>query len=68
MAVARDYRESGHAAAQLAARVMRGESPAAIPFVGFAKTSLIVNVEAARAIGLRLPSALVARADRVIGR
>jgi ABC-type uncharacterized transport system substrate-binding protein len=68
VALARDYLESGHAAAQLAARVMRGEKPAAIPFVGFAKTRLVVNAEAARSIGLPLPAALVARAERVIGR
>src|SRR5262245_21029758 len=68
VAVARDYLESGHAAAQLAARVIRGENPASIPFVGFAKTKLIVNVAAAQGIGLPLPSALVARADRVIVR
>jgi ABC-type uncharacterized transport system substrate-binding protein len=67
VAVARDYLESGHAAARLAARVMRGESPARIPFEPFAKTKLIVNVGAARSIGLPLPPALLSRADRVIG-
>ena len=68
VAVARDYLESGHAAARLAGRVMRGESPARIPFEPFAMTKLIVNVGAARSIGLALPTALVSRADRVIGR
>jgi ABC-type uncharacterized transport system substrate-binding protein len=67
VALARDYLESGHAAARLAARVMRGESPTRIPFEPFAKTKLIVNVGAVRSIGLALSPALLSRADRVIG-
>jgi ABC-type uncharacterized transport system substrate-binding protein len=66
--LARDYYDSGREAARLAARVMRGESPAGIPFVGFAETKLIVNVTAARALGIEPPPAIVARADEVIGR
>jgi ABC-type uncharacterized transport system substrate-binding protein len=65
---ARDYYDSGREAAALAARVMRGESPATMPFVGVAKTRLMVNVAAAQAIGLTLPASLVARADAVLGR
>src|SRR5262249_43088238 len=42
VALARDYFESGHEAAGLAARIVRGESPAKIPLIGFAKTKLIV--------------------------
>ena len=66
--LARDYYDSGREAAALAARVMRGESPAAIPLSGFSGTRLIVNPGAARAAGLTLPPDLVARADQVIGR
>jgi ABC-type uncharacterized transport system substrate-binding protein len=66
--VARDYYDSGREAAGLAARVMRGESPAVIPFVGFTETKLIVNPEAARAIGLDSPASIVAKADEVVGR
>jgi ABC-type uncharacterized transport system substrate-binding protein len=67
LAVSRDYFDSGHRAATLAARIMRGESPAAIHFEGFAGTKLIVNVDAAKAIGLTLPPDILARADEVIG-
>jgi ABC-type uncharacterized transport system substrate-binding protein len=66
--MARDYYDSGREAARIAARVMRGESPAGIPFVGFADTKLIVNLTAARALGITPPAAIVARADEVIGR
>ncbi len=68
MVVARDYYDSGRDAARIAARVMRGESPAAIPFVGFARTKLIVNLKAARDIGIASPAGVVAKADEVIGR
>lgn len=68
LAVARDYHESGHEAAKLAARVMRGESPATIPFVAFAKTRLVVNLDAARTLGIAVPADLVAAADEVVGK
>jgi ABC-type uncharacterized transport system substrate-binding protein len=65
--VARDYRESGRHAAHLAARIMRGESPEKIPLEDFGKTSLIVNLDAARALNISLPPALVRSAKDVIG-
>jgi len=67
-AVSRDYYESGREAGHVAARVMRGESPAGMPFIGFAKTKLIVNVGAATAIGLTSPAQIVSKADLVVGR
>lgn len=66
--VTRDYYDSGREAARLAARVMRGESPAGMPFIGFAKTKLIVNVGAARSLGLTSPAQVVSKADSVLGR
>lgn len=65
--IARDYKDSGRHAAHLAARIMRGEDPKKIPLEDFAKTSLIVNLDAARALNLTLPSALVRAAKEVIG-
>jgi ABC-type uncharacterized transport system substrate-binding protein len=65
--VARDYRDSGRHAAHLAARIMRGENPKKIPLEDFAKTSLIVNLDAARALNITLPPALVRSAQDVIG-
>ena len=64
----RDYYDSGRESAHMAARVMRGEAPGRIPFVGFAKTKLIVNAGAARSLGLTLPPSLLSRADQVIGK
>jgi len=65
--VSRDYADGGREAALMAARVMRGESPAKIPFQPVKKTRLIVNLEAARDCGLKLPQSLIKRADEVIG-
>jgi len=65
--VARDYKDSGRHAAHLAARIMRGESPATIPLEDFQKTRLIVNLDAARTLNITLPPALVQSAKEVIG-
>ena len=65
--LARDYGDGGRESGLLAARVMRGESPATIPFQLVSRTKLIVNLEAARGAGLTLPPALVKRAEEVIG-
>ena len=64
--VARDYYDSGRHAAQLAARIVRGENPKNIPLEDFAKTSLIVNLEAARKLDIVIPPALVRSAAEVI--
>ncbi len=44
VAVARDHLEEGRESAFLAARVMRGENPAHIPFATSKKTKLVVNL------------------------
>ncbi len=64
--VTRDYIDGGKEAAQLAVRVMRGESPSSIPIQPLRKTKTIVNLVAAREVGLAIPESLLKRADRVI--
>jgi ABC-type uncharacterized transport system substrate-binding protein len=64
--VGRDYYDGGKQAAGIAARVIRGESPATIPFAPLEKSKLIVNLKAARALGMTIPPAIVQRADEVI--
>ena len=68
LAMARDYHDAGRQSAALAVRVMRGERPAGIPFQTVNRTRLIVNLTAARELGLRIPADLVSRADEAIGR
>ena len=65
--VARDYHDSGRNAAHLAVRIMRGENPKKIPLEDFAGTRLVVNHDAARALDIVLPPALVRSAKDVIG-
>ena len=67
VALARDYDDTGREAGLLAARVMRGENPATIPFIPYSKTKLVVNTKAARHIGLTIPPAIVKKAEEVIG-
>ena len=62
VAITREYVASGRMAGAQAARVMRGESPAHIPFENFSETYLVVNPEAARAAGVTLPAALLRQA------
>jgi len=66
LTLARDYYETGRQAAHLAARVMRGESPAAMPFEPFTRTRVIVNNAAAKAAGLMSPPDIVSKANKVI--
>lgn len=66
--LARDYHNAGQEAALIAARVMRGENPATIPFKSYTQTRIIINLEAARAVGLTIPPALMQRAEEVIGK
>lgn len=66
--VARDYYNGGIATARLACRVMRGESPASIPFEPLREDKIIVNLPAARAVSLAIPASVLKKAQRVITR
>jgi ABC-type uncharacterized transport system substrate-binding protein len=61
-----DYHDNGRESALVAARVMRGENPATIPFQVVTRKRLIINKTAARAAGLVIPESVMKRADEVI--
>jgi ABC-type uncharacterized transport system substrate-binding protein len=63
----RDYHESGRLSGMLAARVMRGERPADLPWQSVSKVRIIVNTTSARRLGITLPQSLMSRVDQVIG-
>jgi putative tryptophan/tyrosine transport system substrate-binding protein len=52
--------------ARIVVKILRGTSPADIPVEQPARFELVINVQAAKSIGLDLPANLVARADKVI--
>jgi putative tryptophan/tyrosine transport system substrate-binding protein len=66
MSYAADRRQQYRRAAELVAKILRGERPADIPVEQPTKFDLIINLKSAKALGIDIPLNLLATADEVI--
>jgi putative ABC transport system substrate-binding protein len=60
------YYQMGRQAANLVDKILRGQKPANLPIELASKFDFVINYRAARLIGLTIPPAILAKADRII--
>ena len=66
MSYGSDQSQHGRSAAYIADQILRGAKPSDIPFMQPTKFELVINLKAAKALGLTVPATLLVAADEVI--
>jgi putative ABC transport system substrate-binding protein len=66
MSYTADYAQLTQRCAVIAERVLKGANPRDVPVEQATKYVLVINLKAAKALGLTMPQSLLLRADQVI--